>query len=202
MKVGKFLLYKILDKILDNIITLIVMWVVLSSVTFLGSIISTGDWLEWFAAIPVPVRITLAGLFIAWILFIAIRRRIRHLHKENWLPPRPIRFKPSGGWETINKIKYAGVVWHVRVPVQASTFKRREVPTLDDLDMEIPPRCPDCETKLAETKSFWWWYVWKCVNCGFHKRNRDDCFREERQVIKLAERWFEETYQSQVEDGQ
>ena len=198
MQIGKFLLYKILD----NIIALIVVGVVFPSVTFLGSIISTGDWLDWFAAIPVPVRITLAGLLVSWILFIAIRRRTRHLRKENWSPPKPPRFIPAEGWETIHKIEYANVVWQVRVPVRTSTFRGREVPTIDDLDIEIPPRCPDCGTKLEETKSFWGWYVWKCIKCGFRKRNRDDFFKEERRVIKLAERWFEETYQSQVEKGQ
>jgi len=186
--------------LLEHLFLPILLIILTPFITSIVSKVSTDNWSKLFATTPVLVWVILAIIFIPWIVF-AIRHRIKQLHKENW-SLKPLRWQPRGGWETIHKIKYAGVVWHVRVPVQASTFKRRVVLTLDSLDIEIPPRCPDCETKLEETKSFWWWYVWKCVNCGFHKRNRDDCFRVERRVIKLAERWFEEIYQSQVEDGQ
>ena len=186
--------------LLENIFLPILLIVLTPIITGIASKVSTDNWFKLFATTPVLVWVILAIIFIPWIVF-AIHHRIKHLQKENW-SPRPLRFEPSGGWETIYKVEHAGVVWNVRVPVQASTFKRREVPTLNALDIEIPPRCPDCGTELEETKSFWGWYVWKCVNCGFRKRNRDNCFKEERRVIKLARKRFEEIYQSQVENGQ
>lgn len=199
MKESNLLLDKIKDKVLDKIITLIITGVLFFIVTGSGSLVDTGDWWGWFASISVRGWVILASIFVAWFSFIAIHRRRKNLRKEN-SSFKPLKWQPRGGWETIHKIEYAGVVWQVRVPVRTSTFRGREVPTLDDLDIEIPPRCPDCGTKLEGTKSFWGWFVWKCVNadCGFRKRNRDDFFRKERRVIKLAERWFEETYQSQV----
>ena len=190
----------VVNWLLDKTIVPILLIVLTPIITGIGSKVSTDNWFEWFATTPVLVWVILAIILIPWIAF-AIYHRIKHLRRENW-SVRPLRFKPSGGWETIYKIEHAGVIWNVRVPVQASTFKRRKVPTLDDLDIEIPPRCPKCSTKLEEIKSFWCGYVWKCVNCGFHKRNRDDWFKEERRVIKLAERRFEEIYQSRVENGQ
>jgi hypothetical protein len=188
----------LLDKIIAPIITGLVIFIV----TSIGSKASTGNWLMWFTTIPKPVWVTVATLLVLWILASAIHRRIKHLRKENWSPPKPLRWESLGGWENIFPIKYAGVIWNVRVPVETSTFKRRVVLTLSALDIEIPPRCPDCGTKLEQAESFWGRYVWKCLNCRFHKRNRDNFSKEERRVIKLAERRFEEIQQSQVENGQ
>jgi len=183
--VGKWLLEHLFLPILLIILTPIIM--------LIASQVFTGDWSRLFSATPLVVWVILVIILIPWAVY-AIHHRIKHIVGENW-SLKPLRWQPPEGWETINNIKHAGVIWHVRVPIRTSTFRGKEVPTLNDLDIEIPPRCPDCDTKLKQAKRFWWGYIWKCVKCGFCKRNRDDWFTEERSVILLAERWFKETYQ-------
>lgn len=190
--VGKWLLEHLFLPILLIILTPTIMVIV--------SKVSTGDSSKLFATTPVVIWVILAIIFIPWTVY-AIHHRIKHIRGENW-SLKPLRFKPSGGWKSIDTIEYADVSWNVRVPVQASTFKSREVLTQDDLDIEIPPRCPKCSTELEQTKSFWGWYVWKCVNCGFRKYNRDDFFKEERRVIKLARKRFNDICQSKLENRQ
>lgn len=168
--------------------------------TAIGSKVSTGNSLEWFTTTPKPVWVTVAIILALWILVSAIHRRMKHLRKEN-LSPGSIRFAPSGGWETIDELKYADVIWNVRVPVQASSFRIKRVLTPHDLDIETPPRCPNCKTELEQRKSFWWGYVWKCVECGLHKRNRDSYHEEAERVGKIARSRFESN-QSETKERQ
>jgi ribosomal protein L37AE/L43A len=70
-----------------------------------------------------------------------------------------------------------------------------------DLDIDTPPRCPKCETEIEQTRSFWGGYVWKCVKCGFQKRNRESYYREGERAEKIARREFE-MFQSKAKRGQ
>lgn len=189
----------VVNWLLDKIIVPILLMVLAPIVTSIGSKVSTGNWFEWFATTSVLVWVILAIIFVPWIVF-AIHRRIKHLRKEDWSPVS-LRFAPSGGWRTIDTIKYAGVIWNIRVPVINYTFKRKEVLTSHDLDIETPPRCPNCGTELEQVHSFWGWYVWKCVGCGFRKHNRESYYKEEERVKKIAKRQFE-MHQSQTGDRQ
>lgn len=180
---------KVANLLFEKIIIQILVTLFIPIAAAIGSKLATGDWLEWFAAPKNLVWVILA--IILWVVGSAIYRRIKHLREQNQ-PPVSLRFARSGGWKTIHKIKHAGVNWHVRIPVDDYALKDRERPTVSDLDIEIPPRCPECGTKIEETESFWPGYIWKCVKCGFHKRNRDSYLKEERRVTNLAERWFEE----------
>lgn len=186
--------------LLENIVVPILLIVLAPAITTIVSKVSTDDWFKFFSTTPVVVWAILAIILVPWTMY-AIHHRTKHIQEENW-SSKPLRFKPSGGWKSIDTVKYADVIWNVRVPVQASTFRRSEVVTRDALDIEIPPRCPKCGTELEQTKNFWGRYVWKCVNCGFHKRNRDDFSREERRVIKLARKQFDDIYQSKPENRQ
>jgi len=174
--------------LLENIYLPILFIILTPIITPIASKVFTDNWSEFFTTTPLLIWVILAIILIPWIVF-AIHHRIKHLRKENWSPIR-LRFEPSGGWETIDTIKYAGVIWNVRVPIQASSFKIKRVLTAHDLDIEIPPRCPNCKTELEPRKSFWWWYVWKCVKCGFRRHNRDSYYEEAERVAKIARSKF------------
>lgn len=185
--------------LLENIFLPILLIILTPTIVGIASKVSTDNWFKLFATTPVLVWVILAVIFIPWIVF-AIHHRVKYSQKENW-SPRPLRSELSGGWETIHELKYAGVIWNVRVPVQASSFKIKRVLAPHDLDIQIPPRCPSCKTELEQRKSFWWWYVWKCVKCGFHGRNRDSYYEEAERVGKIARSRFESN-QSQAKDTQ
>ena len=61
----------------------------------------------------------------------------------------------------------------------------------ENIEVEIPPRCPQCKTELEETKKFWGGYKWGCVNCGFTKKNSESWYIERDRVEKIAKRKFE-----------
>ena len=187
----------VLKWLLENIFLPILLIILTPIITGIVSKVSTGDSFKLFGTTPVLVWVILAVIFVAWIAY-AIHHRIKNLQKENWSPVS-LRFAPSGGWKTIHTIDYAGVIWNVRVPVQASSFEIKRVLAPHDLDIEIPPRCPSCKTELEQRRSFWWWYDWKCVKCGFQRRNRDSYYEEAKRVGKIARSGFENN-QSQTKE--
>jgi len=191
---------KAVNLLLDKIIVPILLAFLIPVVTSIGSKVSTGNWLEWFATIPSQVWITLVIIFALWILVIAIRYRFKHLRKEGQSPISIISV-PYGGWRNIGKLKYADVIWIVRAPAPPWYELNPEPITPHDLDIDTPPRCPKCETELEQAQSFWGGYVWKCVKCGFQKRNRESYYKEEERAKKIARREFE-MYQSQANNRQ
>jgi len=187
---------KVINLLLDKIVVPVLLALLIPIVTGIGSKASTGNWLEWFASVPSQVWITLAIIFAFWILVIVIRTRIKHLHKESQSPISIISI-PYGGWRNVGKLKYADVIWIVRAPATPWYELDPKPITSQDLDIDIPPRCPECETEIEQTQSFWGGYIWKCVKCGFQKRNRESYYREEERAKKIARRDFE-MYQSQA----
>jgi len=181
---------KAVNLLLDKIIIPILLAFLIPVVTGIGSKASTGNWLEWFASVPSQVWITLVIIFALWILVVAIRYRIKHLRKEGHSSISIIS-APYGGWRTIGKLKYADVIWIVRAPAPPLLELEPEPITPHDLDIDTPPRCPKCETEIEQTQSFWGGYIWKCVRCGFRKRNRDSYYQEEDRVKKIAKREWE-----------
>lgn len=191
---------KAVNLLLDKIIVPILLAFLIPVVTGIGSKASTGNWLEWFATIQSQVWITLVIIFALWILVIAIRYRIKHLRKEGQSPISIISV-PYGGWRNIGKLKYADVIWIVRAPAPPWYELNPEPITPHDLDIDTPPRCPKCETEIEQAQSFWGGYVWKCVKCGFQKRNRESYYKEEERAKKIARREFE-MYRSQANNRQ
>ena len=181
---------KAVNLLLDRIIVPILLAFLIPIVTGIGSKASTGNWLEWFVSVPSPVWITLVVIITLWILVIAIRYRIKHLRKES-NPLISIISVPYGNWRDVGKFTYADVIWIVRAPAPPWYELDPKPITPDDLDIDTPPRCPKCETEIEQTHSFWGGYIWKCVKCGFKKRNSESYYREEERVKKIAKREWE-----------
>jgi ribosomal protein L37AE/L43A len=98
---------------------------------------------------------------------------------------------PYGDWMDVGRLNYAGVIWIVRAPKPPWHQLDAEPISVDDLELQTPPRCPKCETEIEQTQSFWGGYIWKCVRCGFKKRNSESYYREEERAKKIARREFE-----------
>jgi ribosomal protein L37AE/L43A len=160
---------------------------------------NTGSWTIWFARIPRAWWI-IAGLFIfVWLLTIAIRKRVKRFRSLDAGPGISVSRTPLFGWIPIGTLKYAEVLWKIRAPAPEpmapwTRLNRSEI-SPSCIEVEIPPRCPKCETELEQSHSFWGGCIWKCVQCGFQKRNKDSYYKEEERVEKIARRNWEKQMQ-------
>ena len=108
-----------------------------------------------------------AALFVALlVLGITTRETIRKIGNA---PPAPPAL------QKIDTVPYRDVNWDILAPAQHPLEKPadyiRRLPTIGEVG--IPPKCPKCGVGLEETGSLLFWHRWRCVACGFTKRNRD-----------------------------
>jgi len=184
MKIVQFLL----DKIVAPLVVVLLTPVIIS----IASKINTGDWIEWFGLIPKTAGIIFGVVIFLWVIIIVIRNWVKQLQE---LDAGPVLFARSSygfGWIPIGKLNYAGVVWRVRAPATSSWkhFGHLDI-SPSSIEVETPPRCPKCETKLEQSHSFWGGYVWRCAECDFQKRNRDSYYRVAERAEKIASRKWE-----------
>ena len=87
----------------------------------------------------------------------------------------------------IDSIAYQDVDWDIVAPAQNTLEKQadyaKRLPTIGEA--RIPPRCPKCGIELEEKKGFIYGYIWKCISCGFKKRNRDSFFTDAGRAEKI-----------------
>ncbi|MFX0208573.1 MAG: hypothetical protein ACFFDT_21505 [Candidatus Hodarchaeota archaeon] len=157
----------------------------------LGSYFITGDVLNWFSRIPDWGWNAFVGFIGVWIIIVLIRNRLESIKPSGVRATTISRY----GYEEIGEIDYEGVKWKVIAPLpHPSSFNRSPDLTPSRIRVSIPPRCPECGTKLEESKSFWGGYNWECVGCGFKKRSRESYYTIDDRVEKLAQRDVEKRY--------
>jgi len=149
--------------------------------------------LRWFEQIPASWGIVSGFVMLAWFVVILICRRINCLREP--YARTGVFFPPTFGWISLGELPYRGVVWRIRVdaPGSSGASDPNEI-DLSTIEAEVPPKCPECQTEIEESRSFWGGYLWRCVNCRFKKRNRDSYFRTQARVEKIARRRFEESH--------
>lgn len=89
--------------------------------------------------------------------------------------------------QTVGVVEHAGVKWDIVAP-KPSTFEIESdyvsrLPKM--IDVSTPPKCPSCGVELEETKSRIYDYIWKCVGCGFSKRNKDSFYTESIRALRI-----------------
>jgi len=173
--------------ILRNLATPILVLFLTPLITGAGSVFATGNWWKWFGLVPIELWIILAVVAVFWMIVIQRLKRVQQGSRSL------ISFItiPYDGWKTVSQASYAGVLWNVRVPCPSKWDLDPRPVAPHDLDIATPPRCPNCQTELEETQSFWGGYVWRCAACGFKKRNRDSYYREAERVEKIMRRQYE-----------
>jgi ribosomal protein L37AE/L43A len=177
----------VLRGVLRNLTTPILVLFLTPLVTAAGSAFATGDWWQWFGSVPVALWMALAAGTVFWIAAI---QRLKHLQQGSGSPVSFIAV-PYDGWHVVDQTSYADVLWNVRIPRPSKWDLDPRPVEPHDLDIATPPRCPKCKTELEEARSFWGGYVWRCVACGFSKRNRESYYREAERVEKIVRRQYE-----------
>lgn len=90
------------------------------------------------------------------------------------------------------ELSYVDVIWQIQTHGQSPIlgFDLRKV-NPSTIEANTPPRCPKCKTELEEESSFWGGYVWRCVQCGYKKRNRKNFYTESDRATRIAKREWE-----------
>ena len=77
--------------------------------------------------------------------------------------------------QKVDTVEYKGVSWDILAPAQHPLEKpadyARRLPEIGEV--KITPRCPKCGIELEEKKGMLFGHIWRCVACGFSKRNSD-----------------------------
>jgi ribosomal protein L37AE/L43A len=183
---------KIIQFLLNRIVAPLVVTLFTPIIIAIASKINNGDWLKLFGLIPNTLWIIFGVLIFLWVIIIAIHNRVKKLQKLDASPGIFIISTPLFGWVNIGILNYAGVLWRVCAPAPApweSSDPLKISPSR--IEVDTPPRCPNCETEIEESHSFWGGYIWRCVNCGFKRRNRDSYYRERDRAEKIARREWE-----------
>ena len=180
---------KIIKYLFNNIVSPLIVMILFSLILGVGSKLDTGDWIKWFVFIPKNIWIVIGIMFFLWIIIIL---RLKQIKKSKSGPSFYTITNPLYGWKNIGKLEYAGVLWRLRAP-GPETFKNFDPSDVSpsDIEAEIPPRCPKCETELEQSNNFFGGYIWKCVNCGFEKKNKYSYYKESDRVEKIARRDWE-----------
>jgi ribosomal protein L37AE/L43A len=94
------------------------------------------------------------------------------------------------------EVVVGGLRWRLQVPQQPpwQQFDPAAV-GIRTIQIDIPPRCPNCGTELEERPRFWGGYLWSCVKCTFVLKRPNNFRNESERVLKIARRNWELTVQ-------
>ena len=149
----------------------------------IGSYMTTGNVMDWIYLVPWWGWNLSFGVNTVWIIAIIVTHRLKEIKK----PGISVTPFSSYGYGEIGSIDYADVKWRVQAP-----FKEPWGGLLDYTPKRIristPPRCPKCETKIEEEKTFWGGYIWKCPTWDFSKRSQQRCYNVSKSVENIAQR--------------
>jgi len=89
--------------------------------------------------------------------------------------------------QKFDAVTYQGVTWDIFAPArhpheQPADYARR-LPRAGEA--RYPPKCPKCGVELEEKKGLLFGHNWRCVACGFKKRNRDPFSIEAERAEKI-----------------
>ena len=89
--------------------------------------------------------------------------------------------------QKIDAVTYQDVTWDIVAPArhpheQPADYARR-LPRAGEA--RYPPKCPKCGVELEEKKGLLFGHNWRCVACGYKKRNKDPFSIEAERAEKI-----------------
>ncbi len=180
---------EVYDIIVKPTLTIILVPIIASFI----SQITTGNWFEIFNYIPGYVWVIISIALVIWII-------IRWMKNKMEYAGSPYESFPRNGWKKIGEEFYDDVWWFIQIPRRdelvegleglSHRYYRYSHSSIPYINVETPPRCPVCKTKLEIIKHYLW-YTWKCVNCGFKIRKLDSQYKLGDHVEKIVSRKIE-----------
>ena len=180
---------KVLEIVQKDILAPVLVAILAPLVVGLFSTLRTGQWSSYFDRIPVGAWAAFAVLVVVWLIYAFVRRRRDELRQLDSGVSAFVVTTPLYGWRAIMEFSYADVTWRVRGP-RRTPFDDRTLPS--EVEVETPPRCPECKTELEQRHRFWGGYLWWCVGCSFRRKSRESYYREPDRAQRIANRWLEE----------
>jgi len=122
-----------------------------------------------------------------WYVIVFLIGLIFYLTRKEKISNIRIAAFSRGPLQKVGDLAYRGVMWEVKAPLPSSYESQYEYEKRlpDIIDVEVPPKCPMCGVELEETKGIIYGYIWKCVDCGFSKRNKDSYYTECKRAEKI-----------------
>ena len=98
-------------------------------------------------------------------------------------------------WEELRRVAYKGAIWVVQRDALGPEAQQRAAghdPGGAQRRVLIPPRCPQCEAELEESRRLFRGYAWRCGGCGFGTESKDSFSQAKEQVERLQRRLQED----------
>ncbi len=162
--------------------------------------IKAGSLANWLEQTHGWMWVLFIFIFIGCFIIVLIRKRIRGIRESESRGIYTPVFSSAWGYSKVGEIPHSGVIWKILAPNPSpvQSFKSYEEALIsidiESIEIDVPPRCPHCKTKLEEKQRIIGGYRWICVGCGFSKNNRDSFYKEKDRAKRLAETSMEKRF--------
>ncbi len=184
MSINKFLPY-----LLEHYINPIIIFIVCTAILSVDSDVSNNVIFSSLKQIP---SIYYKGGIVFGILWVVCILIYNHIKKQRDYSPAFVkRASPRHGWKELGPVEHKSILWTVRIPQNSRMSGRSKISILDDIDIKIPPECPECNTELVEKKNIIGFYTWSCPHpkCNFKNGwNKNSWDTEKSNVKKIVKR--------------
>ncbi len=182
--------------ILESTAMAIAVTIFVPFITAIFSSIKTGNWLNYFKQIPDWGYNLFGIIIIAWFVLQVIYKRYKNLNNHFSLP---IKTSSTWGDIPIAEFSYYGVIWVVLAPAPHPWLDSLLIKDInpDNVEVDLPPRCPKCKTKLDQKKTFLGFWSWYCVSCDFKTFKKDSFYIAENGATMIAQRQVEKIQEEQ-----
>jgi hypothetical protein len=147
---------------------------------------TSGDLAERIKSLPTRVWIIFALAIVFWFMVLLGLKRAKAIRRRGSVGASVVSVPPFG-WEPVAELNHADVLWTVRAP-KTPFVRITEESRVDPsrLNIQTPPKCPECKTGLEEVRAFFGGHLWTCIRCGFRKKNKDSYYKEADRALRIA----------------
>ncbi len=144
----------------------------------------------WVGYVPAWAWAGFGGVVITAAAMVVWDERRQRRREVTSAPAIAVIRRGLYGWLT-SEFEYASVAWRIHVPVPGPLTTRADLEP-DTLEVETPPRCPECGVELVESRRSWVrGRKWSCDGCGFVVNHQSSFYVVRGTVERIARRDLE-----------